>query len=450
MGYGYRLDTKPYLGGALEAKVLLEKLPLPKDKLGEITMGIYHAGRESREWVDSPEYGVPFISGSDLQKADLSGLPLLSKQQVEKTPQFTIRRGFTLITRSGTIGKMAYCRQDMDGMACSEHVMRVVPDSTRIPSGYLYAYLCGKFGLPLVLGGTYGSMIQGIEPEHISGLPVPRLGDDLEREIHALVERAADLRMNASAEFHAALIDLDKAAGLPSCEDLQKLPRSLISIVPSSGLEGRLDTNFHRGYHSDALRPYKSHQVKGKTVASSALEIMEPLRFKRIEHNAELGVPFFGTGTLGDINPQPLYRVAPFAGIDNYRVDGRSVLIPRSGQIYGIIGRAFQPIGRVLQSAVTEDAIRVTCETPEQAGYVFLALRSECGIRQLKARCFGGSIPHLDVTHIGRVLIPDLGHKRERQLGERACQVLRLRTNAITEENRAVELVEKAVKESAA
>ncbi|MFM2123816.1 MAG: hypothetical protein RL328_267 [Acidobacteriota bacterium] len=136
-GYGYRLDTKPYVGGALETKVLLEGLSLPKKKLDDVTAGIYHAGRESRQWVDSPEYGVPFISGSDLQKTDLSGLPYLSKQQVAGKPSFLVRKGYTLITRSGTIGKMAYCRGEMDGMACSEHVMRVVPDTNKIPPGYL-------------------------------------------------------------------------------------------------------------------------------------------------------------------------------------------------------------------------------------------------------------------------------------------------------------------------
>jgi type I restriction enzyme S subunit len=177
-GYGYRLDCSPYLGGALETKILLEKLPLRKDTLKEVTTGIYHAGRESRQWVESPEYGVPFISGSDLQKADLSDLPLISKRQVAKTPHFTIRAGYTLITRSGTIGKMAYARRDMDGMACSEHVLRVVPDTEKIPSGYLYAYLSSKFGVPLVVSGTYGSIIQGIEPEHLlrDDVVVPRLG----------------------------------------------------------------------------------------------------------------------------------------------------------------------------------------------------------------------------------------------------------------------------------
>jgi len=302
--------------------------------------------------------------------------------------------------------------------------------------------------VPLLVSGTYGSIIQHLEPHQIAGLPVPRLGDILEHEIHILVEQAAALRVKASAEFHNAIIGVEEAAGLPSFKDLQKSPKNLAIEVRSSDLEGRMDTNFHRGYHHDAVRPYKSHQAKGKTVASVAREIVEPVRFKRHEHDADLGVPLFGTGMLGDIDPQPLYRIAPFAGIDDYYVDERSVLVPRSGQIYGIIGRAFQPVGLVLKSVVTEDAIRVTCKTPTEAGYVFLALRSECGMRQLKARCFGGSIPHLDVTNIGKVLIPDLGPSKERELGGRACRVLQLRTDAINKENRAVELVENALRES--
>ena len=441
-GYGYRLDCSPYLGGALETKVLLEKLPLRKDDLRDVTTGIYHAGRESRHWVDSPKYGVPFISSSDLQKADLSDLPFISKKQVERTPLFIIKHGYTLITRSGTIGNMAYARQDMDGMACSEHVLRIVPNTEKIPSGYLFAYLSSKFGVPLVVSGTYGSIIQGLEPEHVAGLPVPRLGDSLEYEVHSLVEEAGELRKRASEEFRDAVADLEKAAGLPPSGEIQKSSHSLAVEVQSSELEGRLDTNFHRSYHYDAVRPYKSGGVKGRTVARAANSIVEPTRFKRIEHNNAMGVPFFGTGNLGDIDPEPLYRIAPFRDIDAYRVDERSVLVPRSGQIYGIIGRAFQPIGLVLKSAVTEDAIRVTCETPEQAGYIFLALRSECGLRQLKARCFGGSIPHLDVTHIGRVLIPDLGPKKERELGERASRVAKLRSLAIEKETRARNLAE--------
>ena len=79
---------------------------------------------------------------------------------------------------------MAYARPDMDGMACSEDVLRVVPDPDRILPGYLYAFLSSKFGVPLVVGGTYGAIIQHIEPHHIANLPVPRLGEEIEARAH--------------------------------------------------------------------------------------------------------------------------------------------------------------------------------------------------------------------------------------------------------------------------
>ena len=83
-GYGYRLDCSPYLGGALEAKILLEKLPLRKDKLQTLTSGfdggIYNGPQFVRRYVESSDFGVPFITGSSLRLADLSHLALLSKR----------------------------------------------------------------------------------------------------------------------------------------------------------------------------------------------------------------------------------------------------------------------------------------------------------------------------------------------------------------------------------
>ena len=189
---GRRLDCNPYLSGGFEAKVLLNKLDAKKQRLNEVTERIIHAGRESRKYVTDPEQGVPFLGSTDILAADLSWLPLLSKKQVDKNPLFTIQEGWTLITRSGTIGRMAYARPDMAGMACSEHVLRVVPDRTKILPGYLYAYLSSRFGVALIVSGTYGSIIQHLEPNHIADLPVPRLGDALEEKIHNLIAEAAE------------------------------------------------------------------------------------------------------------------------------------------------------------------------------------------------------------------------------------------------------------------
>ena len=80
--------------------------------------------------------------------------------------------------------------QTWQGCGLRSNIMKVVPDPDRILPGYLYAFLSSKFGVPLVVGGTYGAIIQHIEPHHIANLPVPRLGDELETQVHKLIKEA--------------------------------------------------------------------------------------------------------------------------------------------------------------------------------------------------------------------------------------------------------------------
>src|SRR5690606_22657179 len=77
-------------------------------------------------------------------------------------------------------------------------ILKVVPDTKLILSGYLYTFLRSKFGVPLVLGGTFGSIIVHIEAENIADLPVPRLGEEIEQKIHSGVIKAAENRVLAN------------------------------------------------------------------------------------------------------------------------------------------------------------------------------------------------------------------------------------------------------------
>jgi type I restriction enzyme S subunit len=160
---GFRLDAPPFLSGAIEARKLLEQLPVKKAPLASLTTGhkggIYNGPMFRRNYVTDREHGVPFLTSSGILLADLSTLPLLSKKDAmsSRLPYLKIREGVTLISCSGAIGRMAYTRPEMDGMWSSQDVLKVVPDPDRILSGYLYAFLSSKFGVPLVVGGTYGA-----------------------------------------------------------------------------------------------------------------------------------------------------------------------------------------------------------------------------------------------------------------------------------------------------
>ena len=206
-----------------EARKLLERLAgtKPLNELVRQSAGIFHAGRSARRWVNNPEYGVPFLSSTDILEADFSFLPLMAKSAIVDNPRLRVERDWTLITRSGTVGRMAYARPDMDGFSCSEHVLRVVPDTDKIAPGYLYAFLSSKYGVPMIANAAYGAIIQHIEPEHIADLPVPRFGRSVEEEIHSRVQSAADLRVRFQASLTAATRDLFESAGLTGLADFQ-------------------------------------------------------------------------------------------------------------------------------------------------------------------------------------------------------------------------------------
>lgn len=209
---GYRLDCGPYMSGVVEAKEKINKLKVKKENLIELTKDILNVGRFTRNWVTDPDHGVPFLSSTDILQADLSNISLIAKSVVKQNPKLLIKEQTTLITRSGSIGRMAYTRSDMSGMACTEDVLRVVPAGDKVKPGYLYAYLSSKYGIPMIVSGTYGAIIQHIEPHHIADLPVPRLGN-IEGQAHELVQKAAENLSKYQRNINEATNMLFEAVG---------------------------------------------------------------------------------------------------------------------------------------------------------------------------------------------------------------------------------------------
>jgi type I restriction enzyme, S subunit len=128
--WGYRLDVGPFVGGAVETRVYLEKAPYPKEALVSLTSGynggIYNGPMFRRSYVESPEYGVPFLGSSEMLRADFTGIGYLRRRDAEspRLSYLRLTQGTTLISCSGTIGRTVYVRPDMEGMWTSQHIMK--------------------------------------------------------------------------------------------------------------------------------------------------------------------------------------------------------------------------------------------------------------------------------------------------------------------------------------
>ena len=114
----------------------------------------------------------------------------------------------------------------------------------------------------------------------------------------------------------------------------------------------------------------------------------------------------------------------------NVVVSGHTQDRVRSGARQAGIPLRF-PDGDVVGGTVTHDAIRLFGPNEAVAGYLFACLSSEHGRRQLKARAFGSSIPHLDESTVAGVVLPKLDAPRMKALGLRAFAVRTARYEAI-------------------
>lgn len=449
---GHRMDCNPYMGGAVEARAILEKLACKKQPLHELTTGIYHAGREGRKWVATKEFGVPFLGSTDILKSDLSHLPLISKQQVANNPSFTIHKGWTLITRSGTIGRMAYARPDMDGMACSEHVMRVVPDTNEIPSGYLYAYLNSKFGVPIVVSGTYGSIIQSIEPHHIAGLPVPRLGEDIERKVHLLMKESAELLTKCQTKLNEATSTLFEAIGQVDikAEDWHSQGADLGYSVKLTSPRSLRALNFNSRYLGfvEILKGL-NHKKLGDICLGGKLS--SGVRFKRIDASPKFGSMLIGQKQGFFANPQGRWISAEHSP-EGIFVKNETVLIASQGTLgeQEVFCRPIFITGDWLNYVYTQHFLRVVSGSPEISGaYLFAFFRSEMVFRCLRSMSIGSKQQDIHTGILGELPIPVIPDSLKTKVEELVREAFVAKDNSKENESKAIFLVEQTIEQAA-
>lgn len=431
---GRRLDCNPYMSGALEARDTLRTLKARKEPLKSLTVGyaggIYNGPMFRRNYVDSPERGVPFISSGSMLMADLRALPLLRRKDAESTrlSYLRLKPGMTMISCSGTIGRMCYVRADMDGIWSSQDVLKVVADPTRIPPGYLYSFLSSRYGVPLVVSGTYGAIIQHIESEHIQGLEVPRFNQSDEQRIHDKIEQAADLRGRANKSLAEVASEFEEL--FPDI-DLRSQSELTVSSISAGEVQARLDAQFHNPRTVQIRSALRS--VPHTSIGAWCDNVFLPGIFKRVHvEGPGHAAPYYTGYSLYWNEPEPKGYLSKATKLfSQVRLRAGMILVQAFGQEGGLTGRPVW-VGRHLDgSTTTHMLVRLIVRDRERAGYLFGFLSSLLAYRQISCLTYGGSIPHFDVASIKTVLIPRRSAEREALIGRKVLQAMSDRDEAL-------------------
>lgn len=197
-----RLDASFYNPRVAHAIETLRKSGLIIRTLGEITQRIFIPPRFKRIYVDR-EHGIPFLQGSHIVHFQPADMKYLSKTAHKNLTELTIRAGWLLITRSGTVGRVAIAPEDWDGWVASEHILRVIPDQDACPSGYLYAFLSSPIGHAQLTAQIYGAVVDELTEEQTKSVlvPLPKTPEQQEQieTINTLALQAVKKRAEASS-----------------------------------------------------------------------------------------------------------------------------------------------------------------------------------------------------------------------------------------------------------
>lgn len=153
--------------------------------------------RFARVYVDSG-HGRVMIGGKQLGELDPSSKKYLSTtQHKQELDRLAISPGTLLVSRSGTIGKVALAMPHWNQWIPSDHIIRIIPASNAI-AGFLYVWLSSEWARPLIVRHSFGAVIDEISDIQLASVPVPLLSDSaIQAEINELALTASSKRSEA-------------------------------------------------------------------------------------------------------------------------------------------------------------------------------------------------------------------------------------------------------------
>ena len=431
---GLRLDASFHLSDGASTRRALARIPYRRIPIGQTLSRSFYGGRDKRVYVNSPDHGIPFLGGSTMLKADLSGVKLISKKKTPNIENTILDSGWILVSRSGTVGKCVFSCGIHKGFAASEHVIRLVPNGT-MPAGVIYSFLASKYGYALMTQGMFGSVIQEVEPEYIESLEIPVFPEELQKKVHALITESAKLREEADAARAKALKFFDNF----TIQEQEKIFSKKLSRLQFSWAA------YNNNLNVDVIKEKYSDQKVSLDKLTD--RIFAPPLFKHIYLSSDNGYPFL-TGKEVTYQNQRYYRWLSPRGvrdINDYIVKKGTLLIYKSGTTDGgILGYVTIVDDNLDGACLSDHVIRLNFKSFSDACWAYSFLKSKSGETLLQALATGTMIPFITPERLKTLEIPapDI-HKDE--ISVLIEEYLTKKSSGNNKENEAIRLIEEEI-----
>lgn len=449
----HRLEGAFYGSNGYRAVLQMKRSRFKIESVGDHSEVTWH-GPFARTFVDDTDAGVPFLSSSDIMLSKIEPTSFLSRQLTSRLERLLVSSGTIMVSCSGTIGNVALCTPDIDGMAVSQHAIRVVTDKQW--SGVIYCFLESDLGQFLVTRNKSGSVIESIYEGDVANLPLPLLPAALRTELTRLLDESCQLRATANRLLDEAIADVQHQCYLPDIGDFHEShvngdqPLTFVHSAAkrlfdeSLGFgERRLDATYHEPAAVAVARYILSHG-RGHRLGDLLVAVRNStLRKRNYVDDSELGVALIGGKQLMQWRPHGLKYLskALTRNLSNETAE-RGWTIVSCG---GTLGRC-QYIHRNFEGwAMSQDVMRIIPDESNVAsGFIYAFLASEYGQIQIQSRGYGSVIPRLRDFQFNSIAIPLPDDKGE-AIHEKVVSAYDARGDAHDLEDEAFRLFETAI-----
>lgn len=410
----------------------------PFDSLGNVSASVFTGGIFKRVFVDDPKYGYPYISAQHMMNSNpLDVAKIISKKYTPRQEEMSLKESQILVSCAGTVGNVKLITKDLEGVIGSQDIIRVNPDDTKLPYGYLYAYLASKTAYNYMQSYIYGSVVPRIEPNTLSRLPIPILSEEKQQQIHQLIVEASELIVEANRLLNEAVCFFDF---LKTDYITGKAINKNVSIKKLNNSKKRFDANYNI-ISSEVDRVIDNQRKDIISILELSENIFIGPRTKR--NYVENGVPFLSTSEMQKLNPTKTEKSINHTVANDFAVKEGWLLTTRSGTL----GDTIYALPCLNGYAVSEDAIRIVLKKDALLSnkYLFAFLKSNLGKSSLLSGSYGSVILHLNEEYIGDIKVPILEQNEIQRIEEKIDIYVQNINNAILKENQAIALIENEI-----
>lgn len=365
-------------------------------------------------------FGTAFLAAT--QVFDVRPIPRkwLSLDRTDDATNRFVKQGTIMVTCSGSVGRATLAYGTHENILISHDLLRVEALNKK-DWGWIYAYLHAPQTRAMTKSVHYGHIIKHLETSHLDALPIPSVNDEISADFAKRVSRILELRNENHRLTLEAEARFEKALGVVAIKDWGEKGFAVNATSLVTGRR-RLEASVHNPGAAAVRNHLAKHGKEFTKFAEAGFDIWVPGRYKRIP--AEDGVIYRDSADLLEVSPDLTKQFADCRFGDEFRGRVRNgwILIPCSGQVYGIIGTATLGTDALDDQVVSNHVVRAAPKKDSApVGYVMTALSHPLLGRPLvKSLAFGSSVPELDPDDLAALEIVRLESKDESAIADLA------------------------------